>query len=308
MNWEQLIISQKASKQVKETITRMNTNSSFKGKYIGIIPIFWDTLGIFKKNQEDLEKRNDILDLSNKIKDLNLEDETNNDLNIQKIYTTKTHIIINRELYYLRKKESNLHTDHTNMTDNFYPVFKYDDSLTFSLRALKVYILECLKKEGFSRLVESDFDLFRIYKMNGFHLFGIILFKQVSINDLNIMKNDSKIEWVSDRGVELLPLTNKEIINPFMKISQIKFNINTLSKKINNLDIWNLIMKGYLMYDETEEIIPYNIKWSEILATIGNDIDSDAADNINLYFQAFILDTNSDICRKLFNNVPKLNN
>ncbi len=270
MTWDKLIISQKSSKIVKEKIIELNSIDNFEGKYIGIIPIHWDSLNIHKQNQYDQYKQ-----------DFNLKtvDQCGCDLenlkidnSIMNIYTTKEKLVVMRELYYI--VEQNF---------NYFPVVRYSDSLTFSMREIKKFIVQWLKSNGLS-LDNEELDLFRIYKMNGFHLFTVILHSKSNINNF---KKD--VKWVSNYNMELLPLVNNEIINPFMKVSQYKYSVN------NTFDIWNQYLEGYF---EKGKIIPFKIKWSEVLATLSNLIDSDPSENIHLYFKCNIMTTTSEIFPK----------
>jgi hypothetical protein len=269
MSWDKLIISQKSSKMVKEKIIELNSIDNFEGKYIGIIPIYWDSLNIHKKNQYTQYKKDFNLKTVDQcgcdLENLKIDDSITN------IYTTKEKLIVIRELYYIVEQHL-----------NYFPVVRYANSLTFSMREIKKFIGKWLKSNGFS-LGNDEFELFRIYKMNGFHLFTVIL-----PSKSNLINND-KCEWGSNYNMELLPLVNNEIINPFMKVSQYKYSVN------NTSDIWNQYIEGYF---EKDKIIPFKIKWSEILATVSNLIDSDSSDNIHLYFKCNIMTTTSEIFPK----------
>jgi hypothetical protein len=271
MSWDKLIISQKSSKMVKEKIIELNSIDNFEGKYIGIIPIYWDSLNIHKKNQYNQYKKDFNLKTVDQcgcdLENLKIDDSITN------IYTTKEKLIVMRELYYIVEQHL-----------NYFPVVRYDNSLTFSMREIKKFIGKWLKLNGFSLGTnEEQFELFRIYKMNGFHLFTVILHSKSNlINNGNCM-------WGSNYNMELLPLVNNEIINPFMKVSQYKYSVN------NTSDIWNQYIEGYF---EKDKIIPFKIKWSEILATVSNIIDSDSSENIHLYFKCNIMTTTSEIFPK----------
>jgi hypothetical protein len=267
MSWDKLIISQKSSKLVKEKIIQFNSTDNFEGKYIGIIPIYWDSLDIYKNNQKYNQPYKDEYECHRAFENLTIDDS------IMNIYTTKEKLIILRELYYIVEQNH-----------NYFPVVRYSDSLTFSMRAIKKFIITWLKENGFSLGIDEDkFDLFRIYKMNGFHLFTVIIPSKINITNI---KTD--IKWGSNYNMELLPLTNNEIINPFMKVSQYKYSMNSS-------DIWNQYIEGYF---EKDKIIPFKIKWSEILATVSNLIDSDSSDNIHLYFKCNIITITSEIFPK----------
>ena len=268
MSWDKLIISQKSSKIVKEKIIELNSIDNFEGKYIGIIPIHWDSLSIYKSNQTYNEKYQNGYECERAFENLTIDDS------IMNIYTTKEKLIVMRELYYI-----------VGQNINYFPVVRYDDSLTFSMKAIKKFIVTWLKENGFSLSTnEEQFELFRIYKMNGFHLFTVIL-----PSKSNLTKNDINFKWSSNYNMELLPLVNNEIINPFMKVSQYKYSVN------NTSDIWNQYIEGYF---DKGKIIPFKIKWSEILATVSNLIDSDSSDNIHLYFKCNIITTTSEIFPK----------
>lgn len=273
MSWDKLIISQKSSKMVKEKIIELNSIDSFEGKYIGIIPIYWDSLNIHKKNQYTQYKQDFNLKTVDQcgcdLENLKIDDSITN------IYTTKEKLIVIRELYYIVEQHL-----------NYFPVVRYADSLTFSMKAIKKFIMNWLKSNGFSLGTdEEQFELFRIYKMNGFHLFTVILPSKSNL----INNGNGKCEWGSNYNMELLPLVNNEIINPFMKVSQYKYSVN------NTSDIWNQYIEGYY---EKDKIIPFKIKWSEILASLSNIIDSDSSENIHLYFKCNIMTTTSEIFPK----------
>ncbi len=256
--WDDLLISSKSSKSVKDTLNSINLNDE---KYIGVIPIYWNSLGIMRKNEE---KRNyDNLDLS-KI-DLSLNDD------IENIYTTKSKIFIDRGFFYQEK------TDSSNKTNQkSYPVYKFPNNISFSIREITTKINEWLSNDGFNC---NDIEIFRIYKMAGFHVFTVLLTHKPRQNEL---KND----WKPMFGLELLSFQDKEIVNSIMKISQSKFN-----SQVNNHHIssdWTTEMDGYLT--EYSKIIPFKVKWTEIIATLANLIDSDAENNLHLYFIPNILD------------------
>jgi len=73
-----------------------------------------------------------------------------------------------------------------------------------------------------------------------------------------------------------------------MKISQSKFNMkkNYNSNDYDSNYIWNRKIIG--------DIIPYEIKWEEIIATFANLIDTNANKNLNLYFIPNIIDNNNN--------------
>ncbi len=272
MSWEKLIISPKSSQLVKEDISNLNKNDNFDGKYIGVIPIFWDSLGIHKKN-----KMTDVYDhnLDNEIKNLTIE----NDETVQNVYTSKSYFLVSREFYYLEHNNDPL--------ESYYPVFRFPNQLSFTMREIKKQIHTWLTDQGFKI---NDFDLFRIYKMNGFHVFTVILSKKIDTNGL-------KEGWSSNYSLELLPLTNNEIINPFMKISYNKYLLEQNNSR--NYKTWNQSIQGYLIdtlknenkLNNKKNIIHFKIKWSEFLATLANLIDSESNENKHLYFKCNIYDS-----------------
>ena len=249
MNWGQLIISQKSSKSVKE-----NIDVSDGCKYIGVLPIYWGTM---KYNIEKDEK-----------------DEKDEDKdNIKVINTTKNKMVITREFYYLEKDGH-----------NYYPVYKFLDDKPFTLREIKHKVYDWLKNEGFEFENEDNMDIFRIYKMMGFHLFVCLINQKTKQT-----KQKDDIIWRCDKGVELLNLINGEITNSFMKISNSKFNQKINNCYINN--IWISSLNGYSRYNLKDSIIPYSVKWEEIIATLANLIDGSANENLHLYFIPNIIET-----------------
>jgi hypothetical protein len=246
MNWEQLILSQKSSKLVKEKI-----DIGDGCKYIGVLPIYWGNM----TDKMDIDK--DKMDID---KD-----------NIKVINTTKSKTVIAREFYYLEKDGN-----------KYYPVYKFLDDTPFTLREIKHKVYNWLNDEGFEFENEDNMDIFRIYKMMGFHLF-VCLINQKTKQIKQKKKDDKKdIIWKCDKGIELLNLTNGEITNSFMKISNSKFNQKINNWCINN--IWQSSLNGYSRYNLNECIIPYSVKWEEILATLANLIDVSANENLHLYF------------------------
>lgn len=280
MNWDSLIISSKPSKIVKDLLASNQTES----KYIGVIPIHWDTLENHKRNKsQDPESESEM--------------DTNLDNEIQTINTTKNKLLVIRNFYYKKNKE-NKRTENKSKTtktketknketknkenkenketsdDCYYPVYKFPEELPFSLREIKKKIIEWLSDEDFDLNDDNIIDIYRIYKMTGFHLFLVLLNKKVLNNNCNFNS-----DWVIDSGIEVLDIEDKEVVNPFMKISQSKFNMkknyNYISSYSSNY-IWNRKIIG--------DIIPYEIKWEEVIATFANLIDTNANKNLNLYF------------------------
>lgn len=280
MNWEKLIISPKSSQLIKEKLKVINNINKNEVKYIGVIPIYWDTLGIYYKNQKEIYSTEK--ELQKDFQKMNLEDEDKNEdtyNGIKNIYTKKSQLFVSREFYYLENNKNE------NENENYYPVFEFSNDLSFTLREIKNQIRSWLLKQGF--IIPDDineFDIFRIYKMNSFHIFSVILPNKTDVNKL-------KGYWMSNHSLELLPLINNEITNPFMKISQLKHYYNINYGGISN--IWLRTIQGYLLNENEKEninlnnemnIIPYKIKWEEILATLANLIDLECNENLKLYF------------------------
>ena len=276
MNWEKLIISPKSSQLIKEKLKVINNINKNEVKYIGVIPIYWDTLGIYYKNQKEIYSTEK--ELQKDFQKMNLEDEDKNEdtyNGIKNIYTKKSQLFVSREFYYLENNK--------NENESYYPVFEFSNDLSFTLREIKNQIRIWLLKEGF--IISEDineFDIFRIYKMNSFHIFSVILPNKTDVNKLNGY-------WKSNHSLELLPLINNEITNPFMKISQLKHYYNINYGDISN--IWLRTLQGYLLNENENinlnneiNIIPYKMKWEEILATLANLIDLECNENLKLYF------------------------
>lgn len=263
--WDDLLISSKSSKNVKDTLTNINHKHNLNDeKYIGVIPIYWDSLGIMRKNEEKRNYDNLTLDKIN----LSLNDD------IQHIYTTKSKILIDRGFFYQEKK-NNKNKD----IIKSYPVYKFPNNLSFTMREITNKINEFLTHDGFCC---NDMEIFRIYKMSGYHIFTVLL-------PTKPIQNQLKNDWISTFSLELLSFEDKEIVNSIMKISQSKFN-----SLINNHHIssdWTTLMNGYL--HEYNQIIPFELKYDEIIATLANLIDSDAENNLHLYFIPNILSENS---------------
>lgn len=279
--WEELIIKNRTSESIKNKINQNTEN--FNGKYIGILPVYWNTLGVYKKNKY---YGNDY-DLENDFNNLSIVDDKEE---IETINTSKDTLIVERDFYYQK-----------NNKESYFPVYKFPAEITFTIREIKNKIKEWLSIDGFTNLEQDDFDIFRIYKMTGFHLFVVLLnhkqeqiFVQTKIKSLN-----PKSKWVADSGIELLHLTDKEIINPFMKVSQYKDSLKTTFPYENNdftNDIWCKPLKCIIDND----IMDYIIKWEEAIATLSNVIDSNPQENINLYFIANIIPVNN-MDNNLFN-------
>jgi hypothetical protein len=287
MSWEELIIKNTPSEFIKNKI-----NQNKGGKYIGILPVYWNTLGIYKKNKR------------NKHYDYNLEDDFNNlsignqDQEIETINTTKHSLIVEREFYYQK-----------NNKDIYFPVYQFPDDITFTIREIKNKIKEWLSVDGFNNLDQDEFDIFRIYKMTGFHLFVVLLnHKQEQIFiETKIRSLNPKSKWVADSGIELLNLTDKEIINPFMKVSQYKHNLKTtFPYELNDFsnNIWCKPLKCMIDND----LISYTIKWEEIIATLSNIIDSNPQEHIDLYFIANIITVNNNNLFNKRNNIEDTEN
>jgi hypothetical protein len=274
LEWDDLLISSKSSIIVKDTLNNINSANNLNDeKYIGVIPIYWNSLGIMRKNEE--KKNYDNIDLS-KI-DLSLNDD------IENIYTTKSKIFIDRGFFYQEKSETQ------NATKlKTYPVYKFPNNISFSIREITNKINEWLTNDGFNC---SEIEIFRIYKMSGFHVFTVLLTHKQNQNDL---KND----WKPMMGLELLSFHDKEIVNSIMKISQSKFNSQINYHTISS--DWTTEMDGFL--EEYSKIIPFKLKLTEIIATLANLIDSNAENNLHLYFIPNIL---NDSSINLFSNQNK---
>ena len=79
--------------------------------------------------------------------------------------------------------------------------------------------------------------------------------------------------------------------------------------KINNYPIssdWDTPMNGYL--SEYNEIIPFELKWDEIIATLANLIDSDAENNLHLYYPMLIEDNNRCVKIEPINVINRFRN
>jgi hypothetical protein len=265
--WDDLLISSKASQNVKDKLNNINSLHNQKDeKYIGIIPIYWDSLNIMKKNQS--LKNYDLIELD-KV-NISFDDD------IQNIYITKTKLLIERGFC-----KQNI---------NHYPVYKFPNNISFTMREITNKIKDWLSEDGF---MCDEIDAFRIYKMAGFHVFAVILHTKP-------IKTKLKNDWEIMYGLELLSVEDKEIVNPIMKISQDKFQY-----QLNNYTIssdWTSSMVGYLK--EYNEIIPYELKWDEVIATLANLIDSNADNNLHLYFTANILVENDQ--QLFFNKKQKI--
>jgi hypothetical protein len=280
MNWEQLIISQKSSKLVKSAI-----DVSDGCKYIGIIPIYWNIMTNMNNNMNTNTNTNTNTE----------SDDMDVDENIKVINTSKSKMIISREFYYLEKEGL-----------KYYPVYRFLNDKPFTLREIKHKMCQWLSYDGFdfkeNEGNEPDIEIFRIYKMMGFHLFVCLFNKKIKYTNSNI---DCGGIWKSNKGMEILNLENGEITNSFMKISNSKFQ-----KKLNNwaIDcIWNMTLNGYSRYNGYEKIIPYSIKWDEIIATLANLIDRDAKENIHLYFIPNIsVQTNTNNNNNNYNDISNL--
>jgi hypothetical protein len=273
MNWEQLIISQKSSKSVKQVI-----DTTDGCKYIGVIPIYWNlNLNTKTKNNNSNSNNQDEKDMDIDM-DVDMDIDVD-DNSIMVINTSKSKTLISREFYYLEKDSV-----------NYYPVYKFLNDKPFTLREIKHKMYQWLSDDGFdfkeNEVNEDDIEIFRIYKMMGFHLF-VCLFNKKIVNNHNNHNNPNNPNnvWKSDKGVELLNLENGEITNSFMKIINSKFQQKSNNLVINS--IWNMSLNGY---SRCENIIPYSIKWDEIIATLANLIDKDAKENRHLYFIPNIID------------------
>ena len=289
MNWDQLIISQKSSKSVKEKIDLRSGC-----KYIGVLPIYWGNMT--HNIDKDKDNDNDKMNIDKDKDEMNIDNDNDNNNNIKVINTTKSKTVISREFYYLEKDGN-----------NYYPVYKFLDDTPFTLREIKHKVYNWLKDEGFEFENEDNMDIFRIYKMMGFHLFVCLINQKTNqTSKTNKIKQTDDIIWRCDKGVELLNLTNGEITNSFMKISNSKFNQKINNWCINN--IWQSSLNGYSrcnLNDSNECIIPYSVKWEEIIATLANLIDVSANENLHLYFIPNIIEPTKWNCYNDISNLSK---
>lgn len=300
MNWENLILKTNPSLEVKNIINNINNindKSKFNGKYIGIIPLYWNGLGIYqqnKKNKIQIELDNQNQTLQNIQNIQNISDNINElqlDEIVKNIYTDKKNLLLEREFYYITKK--NIKTpNNDNNEEAFYPVYKFPNNIPFTLRNIQEYAIKQLELEGI-RINNSD--IFRIYKMSGFHLFVILSSNRIKMN-LNLEHIVPNIEWKNNNGIELLSINDKEIINSFMKISNDKFINNSYGKN------WLQKLNGY-NYD-TDCIFPFQINWVEIIATLANFIDNEPRDNLHLYFKPHIIQDKNNMI-DIFNDLHK---
>lgn len=270
MSWENLILSNNSSIIVKESINKINKDTEFNGKYIGIIPLYWNEFEIYQQNQLRIEKYKNKLMTNELLNDTENPLINMNNLEIdeivKKIYTNKTKLILNREFYYLSDKD-NL---------PFYPVYQFPDNIQFTLRNIQQYII---KKLSLEECLQNTYDIFRIYKMSGFHLFVLLTSEKIKFK-LNYFNN---LEWKINKGLELLSINDNEIINSFMKISNDKFIHNLYDTN------WLQKMNGILVSNDKNIIIPYEVNWYQIISTLANFIDNESNDNLHLYFKAHII-------------------
>ncbi len=286
MSWENFILSSTPSISVKEIITKINKETNFNGKYIGVIPIYWDGLEIYQQNKLKAEKYKTDKNLNDDISLDNLEIDTI----VKNIYTNKKKLILTREFYYLGNKNNN--------DETYYPVYQFPDNITFTLRNIQEYIIKKLLLDIPSN---NTYDIFRIYKMSGFHLFVLLTSHRLNLNFDQVVPNSdlsNNLEWKINKGIELLSINDTEIINSFMKISNDKFTNNTYGSD------WIQKMNGNYVINNKDVIIPFKINWTEIIATLANYIDNEPNDNLHLYFKAHIIDESKNML-DIFNDLHK---
>jgi hypothetical protein len=298
MNWEKFILSTNPSALIKEIIAKINQETHFNGKYIGVIPIYWDGLEIYQQNKLKAQKYKNNLEMMNN-EELNLDNLDINEI-VKNIYTNKTKLILNREFYYLGKKNN------IEQEPAFYPVYQFPDNISFTLRNIQEYII---KKLLLDRESNNTYDIFRIYKMSGFHLFVLLTSHRLNLNfdqvvpNIDLSNNLNNLEWKINKGIELLSINDNEIINSFMKVSNDKFINNTYGSN------WFQKINGNCVLNNKEFTFPFEINWSEIIATLGNFIDNEPNDNLHLYFKAHIIDETKNmlaIFNELHRKKPKL--
>jgi hypothetical protein len=224
----------------------------------------------------------DKIDKIDTIDDLNI-NEVQLDEIVKNIYTDKNHLLLEREFYYITKKDNK----HSHSDEAFYPVYKFPNNIPFTLRNIQDYAIKQLELEG---IKINNSDIFRIYKMTGFHLFVILSSNKIKMNldkdylvpNINIINSFGNVEWKNNTCIELLSINDKEIINSFMKISNDKFINNSYGLN------WLQKLNGY--NSEDDSIFPFQINWSEIIATLANFIDNEPRDNLHLYFKPHIVE------------------
>lgn len=244
MSWNDFLLPTRPSMETR----KYQTETGFKGKYIGIIPLFWDALAIHKKSQS----------FENKMEEMSLNSE------ITQIRTEKNIFLVQSIFYYLE-----------NQNKKFYPVYKYDDHHPFTHSNLKDCFSNWLDDLGYN---DPQFRYIRIYKMKGFHLFVLLLKNPIS---------NLKIGWKSQARLPLLHLKDGELVNSMMKVSQFHYEQQKKLKNINyKNNSSDLPILGYLVEDD--QTFPFDITFPKVIATLSNVIDLDSKNNQDLYFQVNI--------------------
>uniref|UniRef100_A0A6C0E9C2 Uncharacterized protein n=1 Tax=viral metagenome TaxID=1070528 RepID=A0A6C0E9C2_9ZZZZ len=263
MSWEDFLLPIKLSQEVRQFQNNKKLNKKFDGKYLGIIPLVWNPLAFYKKsNHQTIEEQ---------INDININTNTNNtpstpstppeSQNVKIIKTTKDMLMIESAFYYLTRNTDK----NNNKNERYYPVLKYEDDLPFTINHLKDVFGKFLFDIGYT---EPHFKPIRIYKMKGFHLFGLILDYKISNDKLN--KN-----WNYYYSLPLIKLKDSEITNSMMKVSQNHYNYS-------NNNTWTIPIKGYVIETNTE--FPFNINFEQLIATLSNQIDSNSSKYTDFYF------------------------
>jgi hypothetical protein len=259
MPWEDFLLPTEPSPKVRQFQNNQNLNGHFNGKYIGIIPLVWNPLAFYKKS-------NGSTFLEDQLNNMDIMDSDIQDKSIKVITTCKETFIVQSVFYYLLKKK-----------EKYYPVFKYDDSLPFTINHLKDSFSTWLTEIGY---VEAHFIPIRIYKMKGFHVFALILDNQIPNDKLNT-------DWGFYAGLPLLHLKDQEITNSMMKVSQNHYNqketLNVSYASSLGSGIWEESIHGYAI--EEDLIFPFHINFEQIIATLSNQIDSNSNKHKNFYFK-----------------------
>ena len=245
MPWEDFLLSTRPSSKVK----RYQNQEPFSGKYIGIVPILWDPLAIYKNSKS----------LEDKLEQLSIE----SDSEIKVIETNKDIFLVNSIFYFLE-----------NQKERFYPVYKYDEHLPFTHSNLKDQFAIWLKDLGY---LEPHFKYFRIYKMKGFHLFVLLLDKGIT---------KLKKGWKGHSGLPLLRLEDNEIVNSMIKVSQSHYQQKERYKGYSSSlskNSWDNPLEGYVV--DEDQVFPFKITFEKVIATLSNIIDSKPQENFDLYFQ-----------------------
>ena len=264
MPWEDILLPIKLSKEVRDFQNDPNLNNNFDGKYIGIIPLVWNPLAFYKKSN-GLTLDEYFNDMSLETEDhTNSKDCKNIKNNIKNITTSKDIFLVKSVFYYLLKDNQ-----------SFYPVFKYDESLPFTTNHIRDLFTKWLSDIGY---FEPYFIPIRIYKMKGFHLFGLILDSPITSENLNK-------QWGCYSSLPMLHLKNSEITNSMMKVSQSHYSQSVNNNTFNNTfrdNTWTKAMYGCLMGEDI--MFPFKVNFEQIIATLSNQIDCHSRRHSELYF------------------------